>query len=78
MNKEHTHKREEKYWNISFFGNNFITHSYNFFQQNKGDWDFPGGAVVKNPPAMQGTWVRALVREDPTGCGATEPVRHNY
>ena len=27
---------------------------------------------------MQGTWVRALVQEDPTCCGATKPVRHNY
>ena len=27
---------------------------------------------------MQGKWVRALVREDPTCCGATKPVRHNY
>ena len=27
---------------------------------------------------MQGTWVRALVREDPTCHGATKPVRHNY
>ena len=27
---------------------------------------------------MQGTWVRALVREDPICCGATKPVRHNY
>ena len=27
---------------------------------------------------MQGTRVRALVREDPTCCGATKPVRHNY
>ena len=27
---------------------------------------------------MQGTQVRALVREDPTCCGATKPVRHNY
>ena len=27
---------------------------------------------------MQGTWVRALVREDPTYCGATKPVCHNY
>ena len=54
--------------------------------------DFLGGAVVKNPPAgvslvaqwlrirlpMQGTWVRALVREDPTCHGATKPVGHNY
>ena len=27
---------------------------------------------------MQGTWVRALVREDPTCRGATKPMRHNY
>ena len=26
---------------------------------------FPGVSVVKNPPAMQETWVRSLVREDP-------------
>ena len=54
--------------------------------------DFPGGAVVKNPPArtslvaqwlrirlpMQGTRVRALVQEDPTCHRATKPVCHNY
>ena len=27
---------------------------------------------------MQGTWVQALVREDPTCRGATKPVRHSY
>ena len=27
---------------------------------------------------MQGTRVQALVPEDPTCCGATKPVRHNY
>ena len=27
---------------------------------------------------MQGPWVRALVREDPTCCRATKPVHHNY
>ena len=27
---------------------------------------------------MQGTWVRALVREDPTCCRATGPVSHHY
>ena len=26
----------------------------------------------------QGKWVRALVWEDPTCCGATKPVCHNY
>ena len=51
-------------------------------------WDFLGGAVVTNPPAsagdaglspgpMQGTWVRALVREAEqlSPCATTtEPV----
>ena len=27
---------------------------------------------------MQGTWVRALVWEDPTCCGAARPMSHNY
>ena len=27
---------------------------------------------------MQGTWVQALVWEDPTCHGATRPVSHNY
>ena len=27
---------------------------------------------------MQGTWVRALVQEDPTCHGATKPMSHNY
>ena len=50
-----------------------------------------GGQNLKNPPwaslvaqwlrirlPMQGTRVRALVQEDPTCCGATKPVSHNY
>ena len=43
-----------------------------------GGGGFPGGTVVENPPANAGDWVRALVREDPTCCGAAKPVRHNY
>ena len=53
---------------------------------------FPGGTVVKNPPAraslvaqwlriclpMQGTRVRALVWEDSTCRGAAGPVSHDY
>ncbi|KAJ8776953.1 hypothetical protein J1605_014971 [Eschrichtius robustus] len=27
---------------------------------------------------MQGTWVQALVQEDPTCHGATKPASHNY
>ena len=30
----------------------------------KGHKGFAGGSVVKNPPAMQETWVRPLCRED--------------
>ena len=40
--------------------------------------DFPGGTVVKNPPANAGTRVQTLVREDPTYRIATKPVCHNY
>ena len=39
---------------------------------------FPGGAVLENPPAKAGDRVQALVREDPTCCGASKPVSHNY
>ena len=39
---------------------------------------FPGGAVVKNPPADAGTRVRSLVQEDSTCLGATKPMSHNY
>ena len=50
-----------------------------FFQNQKQEsGDFPGGAVVKYLLPMQGTQVRALVQEDPTCCGATKPMRHNY
>ena len=28
-------------------------------------WGFPGGSVVKNPPAVQETQVQALVQDDP-------------
>ena len=44
----------------------------------KKERGFPGGAVVKNLPAMQGTRVQALVWEDPTCRGAAKPVCHNY
>ena len=28
--------------------------------------------------SVQGTWVQALAREDPTCHGATKPTHHNY
>ena len=37
--------------------------------------DFPGGSEVKNPPAMQETWVQSLNWGDPLEKGmATTPV----
>ena len=41
-------------------------------------WGFPGGTVVRIHLPVQGTRVRALVREDPTCSGAAKPVCHNY
>ena len=43
--------------------------------KNKG---FPGGSVVRNPPANVGDRVQSLVQEDPTYHRATKPVYHNY
>ena len=40
-------------------------------------WGFPGGAVVKNPPANAGD-VGSSIREDPTCHRATKPVHHKY
>ena len=37
----------------------------------------PGGVMVKNPPATEGTWVRLQVWEA-TCHGATKPVNCNY
>ena len=47
-------------------------------QKNNPQWGFPGGSVVKNPPAMQEAWVRSLVKADSTCRGTAKPVCHNY
>ena len=39
---------------------------------------FPGGAVVENQPASAGDTGSSPGLEDPTCCGATKPVSHNY
>ena len=49
-----------------------------YFLNLKAYWDFPGGAVVKNLPASSGDTGSIPGPEDPTCCGATEPVSHNY
>ena len=41
---------------------------------NKG---FPGGSVLKNPPAMQETQVQFLSREDPPGGGHGSPFQYS-
>ena len=49
-----------------------------FKAAKKMDQNFPGGLVVKNPPANAGMRVWSLVREDSTRPGATKPVHGNY
>ena len=39
--------------------------------------DFPGGPVVKTPPANAGDAGQSLVWEDPTCQGTAKPLRHN-
>ena len=39
-------------------------------------WDFPGGAVVKNPPANEGD--TGSSPDAGRSRGATKPMRHNY
>ena len=56
--------------------NSFNSQTYHAFplliKKDPVPRDFPGGSVVKNPPANQGT----RVWEDPTCCGATKPAHH--
>ena len=61
----------------------YIKHMFTFYfsytgKYKDGNWGFPGGTEVKNPPVNSGDTVQALVREDPTCRGATKPVHHNY
>ena len=39
---------------------------------------FPGGSVVKNPPANAGDVVQSLIQEDRTCRGVTKAMSHNY
>ena len=42
------------------------------------EWVFPGGTVVRNPPASAGDMGMIPGPEDPTCRRATKPVHHNY
>ena len=47
------------------------------FCKNPEVQDFPGGSVVKNPPASAGNMVQSIVWEDPTRLRETKPLGHN-
>ena len=46
--------------------------------KNYQNWGFPGGSVVKDPPANVGDTGSVPDPEDSTCRRATKPVRHNY
>ena len=50
----------------------------NFYSAKRGQEGFPGGSVVKNPPASARDTGSILDPGDPTGCRATKPTHHNY
>ena len=54
----------------------FIRTKTNIEDNNPGTYLVAQWLRIRLP--MQGTQVRALVREDPTCRGATKPVRHKY
>ena len=61
----------------------FFLHYLHHSQLGVFIWNAPSGASLvaqwlRICLTMQGTQVRALVREDPTCRGATKPVHHNY
>ena len=64
--------------NISKSKNNWYQEKVSRQLFKKGLWDFPRGAVVRNPPVKAGDTGSSPGQEDPTCCGATRPVRHNY
>ena len=50
----------------------------NFLNQEFKDRTSPVAQWLRIRLPIQGTWVRALVREDPTCHGAAKSVHHNY
>ena len=47
-------------------------------KKNLQKWGFPGGSVVKKPPANVGHKGSIPVQKDPTCHRATRPECHNY
>ena len=54
-----------------------LTHTWRHLMSKKG-WTSMLAQWLRTRLPKQGTWVWSLVQEDPTGRGATKPVRHNY
>ena len=50
----------------------------NFYSTKRGQEGFPGGSVVKNPPANARDMGLILDPGDPTCCRAAKPMHHNY
>ena len=57
---------------------NLYTENYKMLLKETKDWPSLVAQWLRICLPMQGTRVQALVREDPTCCGATKPMRHNY
>ena len=57
---------------------NFFSNPIRFFQSRKKLGTSLVAQSLRIRLPIQGTWVRALVREDPTCRRATKPVCHNY
>ena len=62
-----------------------LTHIYGILKKKKKGYEEPRGSWASLVAQwlrvclpIQGIWVRALVREDPTCCRATKPMCHNY
>ena len=56
-----------------------MTHRFQGQRALERGWeDFFGGPVIMNLPANTGDMGTIPGLEDPTGCGATKPVCHNY
>ena len=87
---EHTQTKRNSIGKIMVMGIYVATlqrHSLQFVLDNTGELSFKeklvlGASLVAQRLRicllMQGTWVRALVWEDPTCHGAAGPVSHNY
>ena len=57
---------------------NFLAQTQSLSFKILMNWDFPGGAVVKNLPANAGDTGSSPGREDPACRRVIKPPSHNY